>query len=182
VQAPPSEQHPPTHPPTHPPHPRRSEYCWISWLARCYIATGRPRLAWQQYLALDGSEEAYQLLLLIANDCYRLGQFYYALKVWGQDATPPPCTHPWPWHTVMVNAQCTMCMSMHPVDDDECPAPQSHTNTPHTRHQPRLREPKCSHPHPPTPPPPRPLMCWSGWTPTRSFGTPSAARQWACSR
>jgi intraflagellar transport protein 56 len=38
-------------------------------------------MAWQQYLNLDGSEDSYKLLQLIANDCYKAGQFYYAAKV-----------------------------------------------------------------------------------------------------
>jgi intraflagellar transport protein 56 len=39
---------------------------------------GKPSLAWEIYVRLGNSEESYQLLQLIANDCYRMGAFYYS--------------------------------------------------------------------------------------------------------
>lgn len=76
----------------------RQEYVYQSWLARCYVFNRRPQLAWELYLRYQeasdnrtlemtplpatGSDSnlSFQLLQLIANDCYRVGEFYYAAK------------------------------------------------------------------------------------------------------
>eukprot|EP00606_Chrysophyceae_sp_TOSAG23-5_P001620 GSChrysophyteH2.ASY1.ANO1.420.1 assembled CDS len=58
----------------------KSEYCYIGWLARCYIMNGNPRSAWELYLKMSNSGESFNLLVLIANDCYRMGHFLYACK------------------------------------------------------------------------------------------------------
>eukprot|EP00911_Craspedida_sp_UC1_P001436 UC1_evm1s1082 len=58
----------------------RSDFVYLSWLARCYIMTRKPRMAWELYLKMDTSGQSYSILQLIANECYSMGQFYYAAK------------------------------------------------------------------------------------------------------
>ena len=68
----------------------RSEYTFISWLCRCYIMNGKPRylyiyiyiysLAWDYHQNLQGTSEGLNLLSIIANDCYKMGHFYYSCK------------------------------------------------------------------------------------------------------
>ncbi|KAF0978525.1 hypothetical protein FDP41_002345 [Naegleria fowleri] len=58
----------------------RRDYVYNSWLARCYIMNGKPELAWELYLKMETSIDAMNLLQLIANDCYKIGSFYYAAK------------------------------------------------------------------------------------------------------
>lgn len=58
----------------------RAEFCYISWLARCYINSNEPGIAWEMYVRMDTSNDSFNLLHLIANDCYKMGHFYYACK------------------------------------------------------------------------------------------------------
>ncbi|XP_059472220.1 intraflagellar transport protein 56 [Neocloeon triangulifer] len=58
----------------------RQDPVYASMLCRCYIMNRKSSSAWELYLRMDTSAESFSLLQLIANDCYRTGQFYIAAK------------------------------------------------------------------------------------------------------
>jgi len=58
----------------------KSEYTYLSWLCRTYIMNKKPHLAWEIYINMETSNESLSLLNLIANECYKMGQFYYSAK------------------------------------------------------------------------------------------------------
>lgn len=51
----------------------KNDYCYLSWLCRCYIMNKKPHLAWEIYINMETSNESLSLLNLIANDCYKMG-------------------------------------------------------------------------------------------------------------
>jgi intraflagellar transport protein 56 len=57
-----------------------ADYCYKSWLARCFIRNGKPKEAWELALRTESPQDSLNLLLLVANDCYRDGHFLYAAK------------------------------------------------------------------------------------------------------
>ena len=44
------------------------------------IMNRKPQQAWELYLKMETSSESFNLLQLIANDCYKMGQFLHAAK------------------------------------------------------------------------------------------------------
>ena len=58
----------------------KTDYVYLSWLCRCYIMNKKAHLAWEIYINMETSNESLSLLNLIANDCYKMGQFYYSAK------------------------------------------------------------------------------------------------------
>ena len=49
-------------------------------LAKCHIHAGHADQAWNIFITKDSTPEAFALLQLIANDCYRVGEFWVAAK------------------------------------------------------------------------------------------------------
>ena len=76
----------------------KTDYAYLSWLARSFIMNSKARLAWELYLKMETSGESFSLLQLIANDCYKMGQFYYAAKV---NNSLPSLTHKHLFHSLV---------------------------------------------------------------------------------
>ncbi|CAO1326743.1 unnamed protein product [Diamesa hyperborea] len=58
----------------------RSDHTFSMILARCHIHCGHADQAWNIFVTKDTTPEAFSLLQLIANDCYRIGEFWIAAK------------------------------------------------------------------------------------------------------
>jgi intraflagellar transport protein 56 len=58
----------------------RSEFTYSMTLAKCHIYAGNAEQAWGIFLTKDTTPEALSLLQLIANDCYRVGEFWTAAR------------------------------------------------------------------------------------------------------
>lgn len=58
----------------------RNEHTFSMILARCHIHCGNADQAWNIFVTKDTTAEAFSLLQLIANDCYRIGEFWIAAK------------------------------------------------------------------------------------------------------
>lgn len=58
----------------------RNELTYAMCLARCHIHSDNSEAAWQLFSSKDTNPDAFQLLQLIANDCYKIGDFWVAAK------------------------------------------------------------------------------------------------------
>lgn len=56
------------------------EPVFLLWVARCLIANGKAKAAWEIYAQQETAAEAFGLLQLIAHDSYARGAFLYAAK------------------------------------------------------------------------------------------------------
>ena len=58
----------------------RFDGTYINWICKCYIMNEKPNLAWDMYVNMESSAQSLTILTMIANDCYKMCQFYYSLK------------------------------------------------------------------------------------------------------
>ena len=54
--------------------------CFTSLSCFTDIMNRKPQLAWELYLKMETSADSFSLLQVLANDCYKMGQFYYSAK------------------------------------------------------------------------------------------------------
>lgn len=61
----------------------RNDPIYLMWLCRCYIMNKKASDAWSVYIKLESPTSpnlAFNLAQLIANDCYKTGDFFYSAK------------------------------------------------------------------------------------------------------
>ncbi|XP_025074595.1 intraflagellar transport protein 56 [Pogonomyrmex barbatus] len=73
----------------------KNDYIYISLLSYCYIMNKKAELAWELYLKMDTSAESFNLLQLIANACYKVGEFWYAAKAFDMLERIDPSPEHW---------------------------------------------------------------------------------------
>ncbi|XP_070163065.1 intraflagellar transport protein 56 [Polyergus mexicanus] len=73
----------------------KNDYVYISLLSYCYIMNKKAELAWELYLKMDTSTESFNLLQLIANACYKVGEFWYAAKAFDMLERMDPSPEHW---------------------------------------------------------------------------------------
>ncbi|XP_015186441.1 PREDICTED: intraflagellar transport protein 56 isoform X1 [Polistes dominula] len=73
----------------------KNDYIYISLLSYCYIMNKKAELAWELYLKMDTSSESFNLLQMIANTCYKVGEFWYAAKAFDMLERMDPSPEHW---------------------------------------------------------------------------------------
>jgi len=59
------------------------------------IMNKKSQQAWELYLKMETSAESFSLLQLIANDCYKMGQFWHAAKAFDMLERLDPSPEHW---------------------------------------------------------------------------------------
>ena len=59
------------------------------------IMNKKSQQAWELYLKMETSAESFSLLQLIANDCYKMGQFWHAAKAFDMLERLDPNSEHW---------------------------------------------------------------------------------------
>ncbi|XP_030565661.1 intraflagellar transport protein 56 [Drosophila novamexicana] len=68
-------------------------YCMI--LSKCHIHCAQPEMAWNVFITRDTNAEAFLLLQLIANECYRCEEFWVAAKAFDMLEKLDPSPENW---------------------------------------------------------------------------------------
>ena len=84
----------------------KNEYVYLNTLMKAYIKNGKARKAFELYMKLDAAHpNTFDLLQLLANDCYRTGQFLYAAKAFDVLERLDPSEELW-------NGKCGACIGI----------------------------------------------------------------------
>jgi len=84
----------------------KNEYVYLNTLMKAFIKNGKARKAFEVYMKLDAAHpNTFDLLNLLANDCYRSGQFLYAAKAFDVLERLEPTEELW-------NGKCGACIGI----------------------------------------------------------------------
>ena len=84
----------------------KNEYVYLNTLMKAFIKNGKGRKAFELYMKLDAAHpNTFDLLQLLANDCYRSGQFLYAAKAFDVLERLEPSEELW-------NGKCGACIGI----------------------------------------------------------------------
>ncbi|XP_058796564.1 intraflagellar transport protein 56 [Phymastichus coffea] len=73
----------------------RADFAYVSLLSYAYIMNKKSQLAWELYLKMEPSPDSFNLLQLIANACYTIGDFWYAAKAFDMLERLDPSPEHW---------------------------------------------------------------------------------------
>lgn len=69
----------------------RNELIYVYWMCRCLIMNGKAQKAWDMCMSRATQDDKIQIMELIANDCYRVGEYRLAAIVFNSLDHADPC-------------------------------------------------------------------------------------------
>ncbi|XP_055856294.1 intraflagellar transport protein 56 [Episyrphus balteatus] len=73
----------------------RNQHTYCMVLAKCHIHAGHPEQAWNLFITRDTNSEAFLLLQMIANECYKCAEFWVAAKAFDMLEKLDPSPEHW---------------------------------------------------------------------------------------